>query len=46
MIGCTLTTTFRGTLKGDVIEGTFRSEGSGMSHIPQTGRWRVKRYTP
>lgn len=44
--GCTLTTTFRGTLKGDVIEGTFHSEGSGMSHIPADGRWRVKRYTP
>ena len=44
--GCTLTTTFRGTIKGDVIEGTFHSEGSGISHIPQDGRWRVKRYTP
>ena len=44
--GCTLTTTFRGTIKGDVIEGTFHSEGSGMGHIPQDGRWRVKRYVP
>jgi hypothetical protein len=44
--GCTLTTTFRGTLKGDVIDGTFRSEGDGFSHIPATGRWRAKRYTP
>jgi hypothetical protein len=41
--GCTLTTTFRGTLRGDVIEGTFRSEGSGFHHLPQSGRWRVKR---
>lgn len=44
--GCTLTTTFRGKLQGDVIEGTFHSEGSGISHIPQDGRWRVKRFTP
>jgi hypothetical protein len=44
--GCTLTTTFRGTITGDVIEGTFHSEGSGISHIPTDGRWRVKRYTP
>lgn len=44
--GCTLTTTFRGTIKGDVIEGTFHSEGSGMGHIPQDGRWRVERYVP
>ena len=41
--GCTLTTTFRGTLRGDVIEGTFRSEGSEFHHLPQSGRWRVKR---
>jgi hypothetical protein len=44
--GCTLTTTFRGTITGDVIEGTFHSEGTGMGHIPQDGRWRVKRFTP
>jgi hypothetical protein len=44
--GCTLTTTFRGKMQGDVIEGTFHSEGSGISHIPQDGRWRVKRFTP
>lgn len=44
--GCTLTTTFRGKIDGDVIEGTFHSEGSGISHIPQDGRWRVKRFTP
>lgn len=44
--GCTLTTTFRGTLRGDVIEGTFHSEGSGLGHIPTNGNWRVKRYTP
>ena len=34
---------FRGTLRGDVIEGTFRSESSGFHHLPQSGRWRVKR---
>jgi hypothetical protein len=44
--GCTLTTTFRGTMTGDVIEGTFHSEGSGISHLPTDGQWRVKRYTP
>ena len=44
--GCMLTTTFRRTLKGDVIEGTFRSEGDGFLHIPAAGQWRVKRYTP
>jgi hypothetical protein len=41
--GCTLTTTFRGTLRGDVIEGTFHSEGDGFHHLPASGRWRVKR---
>lgn len=44
--GCTLTTTFRGTLRGDAIEGTFHSEGSGFGHVPQDGRWRVKRTGP
>lgn len=44
--GCTLTTTFRGTITGDVIEGTFHSEGTGLGHIPQNGRWRVTRFTP
>lgn len=43
--GCTLTTTFQGTLRGDVIEGTFHSEGASFGHIPQNGRWRVKRVT-
>lgn len=41
--GCTLTTTFRGTLRGDAIEGTFVSEGTGIHHVPQSGRWRVTR---
>lgn len=41
--GCTLTTTFRGTIRGNVIEGTFHTEGSGFGHLPQNGRWRVKR---
>ena len=44
--GCTLTTTFRGTLRGDIIEGTFHTEGSGTSHMPADGRWRVKRAAP
>jgi hypothetical protein len=44
--GCTLTTTFRGTIKGDEIKGTFHSEGSGLSHLPTDGQWWVKRYTP
>jgi hypothetical protein len=41
--GCTLTTTFEGTLRGTVIAGTFHSEGSNLGHIPQNGRWRVTR---
>lgn len=44
--GCTLRTTFRGTIAGDVIEGTFHTEGDGVSHLPTDGRWRVRRYTP
>ena len=44
--GCTLRTTFRGTISGDVIEGTFHTEGDGVTHLPADGRWRVKRYTP
>lgn len=44
--GCTLTTTFRGTISGDIIEGTFHTEGSGTSHMPTDGQWRVKRYIP
>ena len=44
--GCTLTTTFRGTLRGNVMEGTFHTEGSGISHMPADGRWRVKRAAP
>jgi len=44
--GCSLTTTFRGILRGDVMEGTFHSEGSSSSHFPTDGRWRVRRYAP
>ena len=44
--GCTLTTTFRGTLRGNVMEGKFHTEGSGISHMPADGRWRVKRAAP
>lgn len=40
--GCTLTTTFRGGILGDVIEGTFETTGSGF-HPTQRGRWRVVR---
>lgn len=40
--GCTLTTTFEGTLQGDVIRGTFESRG-GMTHLPQSGTWQVRR---
>jgi hypothetical protein len=41
--GCTLTTTFRGRLTGDVIQGTFVSEGNGPFHTPADGTWRVMR---
>lgn len=41
--GCTMRTTFRGRLAGDVIEGTFSSEGSGFFHMPSRGTWRVTR---
>lgn len=41
--GCALTTRFRGRLHGDVIEETFESAGSEIHHLPQSGRWRVKR---
>jgi hypothetical protein len=44
--GCLLTTTFRGVLRGDEMEGTFHSEGSSNTHIPTNGRWRVKRFAP
>jgi hypothetical protein len=41
--GCTLTTTFDGRLQGEVISGTFASSGSGIHHIPASGRWSVTR---
>lgn len=41
--GCTLTTTFRGVILGDVIEGTFETTGAGLHHPTQRGRWRVVR---
>jgi hypothetical protein len=45
--GCTLRTTFVGTLRGDVIEGTFQSEGEGIHHLPSSGRWTVtRRHSP
>ena len=43
--GCALTTTFRGTIKGNEIKGTFHSEGNGFWHMPTDGTWWVKRYT-
>jgi hypothetical protein len=39
---CVLTTSFSGTLRGDVIEGTFAATGH-PSGERQTGRWRVTR---
>jgi hypothetical protein len=41
--GCTLTTTFRGVILADVIEGTFETTGQGFHHPTQRGRWRVVR---
>jgi hypothetical protein len=41
--GCTLTTTFRGVILADVIEGTFETTGVGFHHPTQRGRWRVVR---
>lgn len=41
--GCTLTTTFRGVILADVIEGTFETTGPGFHHPTQRGRWRVVR---
>jgi hypothetical protein len=41
--GCPITTTFRGVISGDVIEGTFETTGAGFSHVTQRGRWRVAR---
>ena len=41
--GCTLTTTFRGVILADVIEGTFETTGLGVHHPTQRGRWRVVR---
>jgi hypothetical protein len=39
---CTLTTTFSGELRGDVIEGTFVTTGD-VAAPRQSGRWRVTR---
>lgn len=40
--GCQLRTTFRGTLNGDVISGTYRSAHSGDGRVVN-GEWRVQR---
>ena len=39
---CTLVTTFRGLVHGDVIDGTFTTTG-GTGPAPQDGKWRVTR---
>jgi len=39
---CMVSTTFKGRLKGDVIEGTFVTKG-GPSYRAEEGRWRVDR---
>ncbi len=47
--GCELSTSFRGTLKGDRIEGDFLIAHSGKEKAPQSGTWfatRVKKNTP
>lgn len=45
--GCQLATTFRGEFKGaTTIEGTFNTVGSGMEHLPSSGRWKVTRLVP
>ena len=42
--GCLLSTTFTGRVHGDVIEGTFVSQG-GPARMTQDGRWKVTRKT-
>ena len=39
---CMLSTSFFGTLRGDVIEGEFLSLG-GPGHVTHTGGWRVEK---
>lgn len=43
--GCALKTTFSGQVRGNVIEGTFQSQGDGFHHLPANGKWRVTRVT-
>ncbi len=38
---CRVTTSFSGTIQGDVVEGTFTTRGAGG--LEQSGRWRVSR---
>ena len=40
---CTLNTTFTGEMKGDVIEGTYTTNGEPTAGVPQTGHWKVTR---
>jgi hypothetical protein len=45
--GCQLTTTFQGEFtNANTIDGTFHTVGSGISHIPASGRWKVERVAP
>ena len=39
---CLLSTSFTGTIRGDVIEGNYVSLG-GPGHVRQVGNWRVER---
>lgn len=43
--GCQVSTTFHGEIDGDVIEGTFVSEG-GKLHLGHHGTWTVERRPP
>jgi hypothetical protein len=38
---CRVTTSFSGAVQGDVVEGTFTTQGPGG--LQQSGRWRVSR---
>jgi hypothetical protein len=38
---CVVSTTFSGSLRGDVVDGTFVTRGA--NGLEQSGRWRVTR---
>ena len=45
--GCQLNTTFSGEFSdARTISGTFHSTGSGIGHMPASGRWKVTRVVP